>query len=29
MIADIADTGIMLYKKRRILERIQEPIAKN
>ncbi|KOR84268.1 hypothetical protein AM233_09250 [Bacillus sp. FJAT-22058] len=29
MIADIADTGIMLYKKRRILERIQEPVAKN
>ncbi|MGG3496908.1 EcsC family protein [Peribacillus simplex] len=29
MIADMADTGIMLYKKRRILERIQEPIAKN
>ncbi|KON67884.1 hypothetical protein AKG34_02985 [Peribacillus butanolivorans] len=29
MIADMADTGIMLYKKRRILERMHEPVAKN
>ncbi|WP_057914743.1 EcsC family protein [Peribacillus muralis] len=29
MIADIADTGIMLYKKRRILERIENPILKS
>ncbi|MGE7761332.1 EcsC family protein [Peribacillus sp. NPDC097895] len=29
MIADMAETGIMLYKKRRILERIHEPSPKN
>ncbi|MGE6377408.1 EcsC family protein [Peribacillus muralis] len=29
MIADMADTGIMLYRKRRILDRIQEPTIKN
>ncbi|MGE7766323.1 EcsC family protein [Peribacillus sp. NPDC096540] len=28
MIADMADTGMMLYKKRRILERMQESVAK-
>ncbi|CAH0192910.1 hypothetical protein SRABI96_01717 [Peribacillus sp. Bi96] len=29
MIADMAETGIMLYKKRRILERIHEPSPNN
>lgn len=29
MIADMADTGIMLYRKRRILERIQESTVKS